>query len=53
MYQNLYELIQTSIYGTMELTGDMELTLTIMSTLGCVFLISLPFLLIYKVIRML
>lgn len=53
MYSNLYELLQTHIYGVMELTPDMELTLTMLATIGCVFMVSIPFLLIYKVLRML
>lgn len=53
MYMNLYTLLQNGIYGDIALTADMELTLTLLSTCGCVFLVSLPFLLIYKIIRML
>lgn len=53
MYQNLYELLQNGIYGAVELSADMELTLTIMATCGCLFLVSLPFLLIFKIIKML
>lgn len=54
MYLNLYEILQNGIYGAdTVLTGDMELTLTILATAGCVFLVSLPFLLVWKIIKML
>lgn len=54
MYFNLYEILRNGIYGAETvLTGDMELTLTLLATIGCVFLVSLPFLLVYKFIRLL
>lgn len=54
MYLNLYEILRNGVYGAETvLTADMELTLTLLSTIGCVFLISLPFLLVYKILKML
>lgn len=54
MYQNLYNVLLEGIYGaSTALTSDMELTLTLLSTCGCVFLVSLPFLIVWKIIKML
>lgn len=53
IYQNLFDLIHSHIYGGVTLTPDMNLVCTLISTIGCVFLVSLPFLLVWKVIRML
>lgn len=54
MYLNLYEILKNGIYGVDTiLTADMELTLTLLATCGCVFLVSLPFLLVWKIIKLL
>lgn len=53
IYQSIYELIQTYIYGGIELTGEMALTATTLSTCGAIFVLSLPFVLVWRVIRML
>lgn len=53
MYQTLYELLQTYIYGSADLTADMTLTLTLLSTIGVVFVVALPFCLVWKVVSML
>ena len=50
MYHNLYDIIAEYIYG-MDLTQDAELTCTIMATIGCVFLVSLPFMIVWKIIK--
>lgn len=50
MYQNLFDLIHTYIYGGVELTSDMSLICTLISTIGCVFLVSLPFIVVYKLL---
>lgn len=48
IYFALYELLQMYIYGLeTTLTADMELTLTIMATAGSVFVVAVPFVLIY------
>lgn len=52
MYYTLYELLSKYIYGAgATLTGEMELTLTFLSTLGSIFVTALPFLVVYLVIR--
>ena len=52
IYQNIYDLLHTYVYGSVELTSDMSLVCTLLSTIGCVFLVSLPFLLVWKIIKM-
>lgn len=52
IYQNLFELIKTYIYGGVELTPSMELTATLISTLGSVFLVALPFILVLWVCKL-
>ena len=52
IYFQLYELLQMYIYGVdTVLTPDMALTLTIMATYGCVFVVAIPFLLVKKFFR--
>lgn len=51
MYYVLYDLLAEHIYGLdAVLTGDQTLTLTIISTAGCIYLIALPFLFVKKVL---
>ena len=51
MYSEIYSLLQTYIYGLdMALTPDMTLTLTLVSTIACLFLVSIPFLIVWKLI---
>lgn len=53
MYESLYLLLHQYIYGLdTVLTPDMTLTLTLMSTIGCVFLVALPFLCVWRLVRM-
>ena len=52
IYQNLFELIKMYIYGGVELTPSMELTATLISTLGSVFLVALPFILVLWVCKL-
>ena len=51
IYQNLYDLIHTYVYGGVELTPFMELTNTLVSTMGCLFLVALPFMVVYYIIK--
>lgn len=53
MFQSIYDLIMTHIYaGVPEITGDMTLTATVLSTCICVFFLALPFLLVWRFVRM-
>lgn len=46
IYQMCFDLIHTYIYGGVELTSDMSLVATILSTAACVFCFALPFLIV-------
>ena len=53
IYPQIYLLLQTYIYGVdAVLTGDQSLTLTIMATFASVFLVSLPFLLVWQFLKL-
>lgn len=53
MYYKLFSILAGYIYGAdVVLTGDQELTLTVISTLGVLFLVSLPFLMVWRFIRL-
>lgn len=53
MYFELYEILRNAIYGAdAVLTGDMELTLTMMSTIGALFVVCVPFLVVWRVIKL-
>lgn len=53
IYPQIYLLLQTYIYGADAiLTGDQTLTLTVMATAASLFLVSLPFLIVWNVIRL-
>ena len=52
IYWSIYALLSKYIYGVgVTLSEDMELTLTILSTLGCLFVVALPFVLVWRVIK--
>lgn len=50
IYYTLYNLIATTFYGSVTLTGWQEMTLTLISTIACLFAIAVPFIVVYKVI---
>lgn len=52
IYQDIFDLIQQYIYGGVELTANMELVAITLATAACVFVFALPFLVVWKVIRM-
>lgn len=52
IFNTLYTLLQTHIYGDIALTPDMTLTLTLLSTIGSVFVAVLPFLVVWRVIKL-
>ena len=52
IFPTLYSLLHEYLYGlATELTPDMSLTLTLLSTIGCVFVVALPFLFGWKLVR--
>lgn len=52
MYFDLYALLQGFIYGAdVTLTNYQDLTLTIMSTVGVLFVVGLPFMVVWRIIK--
>lgn len=52
IYPEIFEMLQMYIYGQNAiLTPDMNLTLTFLATLASVFVVALPFVVVYWVIR--
>lgn len=52
LYSTLYALLQQYIYGVdAVLSPDMTLTLTVLATAGSLFVVSLPFVLVWRIIR--
>lgn len=54
IYTNLYNIIIQYIYGSeTALTADMQLTATILATIGSIFIVAIPFMIVKKVIELL
>lgn len=54
IYQTLYELVNTYIFGgTVAPETYQELVAIAVSTLGCLFVFALPFVLVWRVIKLL
>lgn len=51
IYQQLFQLLHTYVYGGVDLTADMNLTLTIAATFCSLFLVSLPFILVWGILK--
>lgn len=52
-YYHLYALLGEYLYGAdAVLTGDQTLTLTIISTIGALFVIAVPFLVVWRCIKL-
>lgn len=53
IYQSLYDLVNTYVYGNTIVAGSVaDLVATLIGTCGCLFLVSLPFLLVWRIARM-
>ena len=50
IYQSLFDIIHTYIFGGVEMSSNMELVCILIATIGCLFLICIPFLLVWKLI---
>lgn len=50
IYQSLYDLIHTYIYGGVTLTPDMSLICTLIATIGCLAFVAIPFFVVYKIL---
>lgn len=54
IYQTLYDLVNTYIFGSSVTVGSyQELVCIAVSVVGCLFVFALPFLLVWKIIKIL
>lgn len=51
MYNSIYQLIANAIFESASLTGYQDLVVTLLSTFAIVFVFSLPFVVVLKVIK--
>ena len=52
-YYHLYDLLSGFLYGPdAVLTGDQTLTLTMISTIGALFVIAMPFVVVWRCIKL-
>lgn len=51
IYTALYTLVQNAFYGSSALTGWQEMVLTIIATTGCLFVFVVPFMIVWKVVK--
>lgn len=53
VYQSLYQLLETYVFGNaVEVGGNAELVCMLAATAGCVFVVSIPFMLVWKIIKL-
>lgn len=51
MYQSLYDLVQTYVFGGVaELGSNQELVCMLIATFGSVFMVAIPFILVWRLI---
>lgn len=53
MYNDIYNLIANTIFESSSLTGYQDLVCTFTSTIAVLFVLSIPFIVVYRVIKML
>lgn len=52
MFQPLYELIANGIFESTSLSGYQDMVVTLLATIGSVFIVSIPFIVVWKVIKL-
>lgn len=52
IYQDIYNIVQQYIFGGVDLTASMDLVAITLSSIGCIFVFSLPFVIVWRIIRM-
>lgn len=52
VYNGIRELIETYVFGGGILTTNQDLITELLSMFGCVLLVSLPFILVFRIIKM-
>lgn len=50
MYQGVYNLLIETIFEGVVITGWIELVVTTISTISCLFVFCIPFIVVYKLI---
>lgn len=53
MYQTIYDLVVQVLYNTTTITGWQEMFVTIISSCAVLFAFAVPFVIVWKVIKML
>lgn len=53
IYQDIFDIVKQYIFGGVELTANMDLVAITLSTIGCVFVFALPFVIVWRIIKML
>lgn len=51
IYQDIYDIIIQYIYNNAEITAHMDLVAVTLSTIGCIFVFAVPFIVIWRLIR--
>lgn len=51
IYQDIFDIVQQYIFGGVELTANMDLVAITLSTIGCVFVFALPFVIVWRIIK--
>lgn len=52
IYQSIFDLIHTYIYGGVEMSADMNLVCTLLATICCIYFFALPFLVVWFLIKL-
>lgn len=50
MYQTIYDLLISTIFDGVAITGWIELVVTLISTCCCLFAVAVPFIVLFKII---
>ena len=53
IYQTCYDLVQTYIFGSVQVGSYQELVCIIISAAACIFVFSLPFLIVWRFLKLL
>lgn len=53
IYQNIFDIVQQYIFGGVDLTASMDLVAITLSSIGCIFVFSLPFVIVWRIIKIL
>lgn len=52
MYQNIYSIVQQYVFEGAVLTPNMDLIATLISSIAVIFMVALPFTIVWRVIKM-